>query len=168
MKKKMALFVILGGVVIAAGVVAYAYVFLFRQPNPPLAPGTVRIGNATFNVELATSSIAQARGLSYRTSLAENAGMFFIFAYPGIQNFWMKDMNFPIDIIWIGPGATGAEQVLGFAQGAAPQPGVPLWSLAIYTSPEGTDKVLEVNAGTVVKDDIHIGDAVQIGGAGGI
>ena len=68
--------------------------------------------------------------------------------------------------VWIGPGADGqGEQVLGFAQNAVPQPGVPLWSLTIYNSPDGTDKVLEVNAGTVAKDGIKVGDAVQLGGA---
>jgi uncharacterized membrane protein (UPF0127 family) len=81
----------------------------------------------------------------------------------------MKDMNFPLDMIWIGSAAgSGAQRqgevVLGFAQNAAPQPGVPLWSLTIYNSPDGTNNVLEVNAGTVAKDGIKVGDTVQIGG----
>lgn len=160
----------LGAALIVAGA-AMLYFFLFRRANPPLPAGTVRVGSATFSVELATSSIAQARGLSFRDSLGANDGMLFIFSQRGVKTFWMKDMNFPLDIIWIGnaSGTTGAtEKVLGFAENAAPQPGAPLWQLKIYSSPAGTDKVLEVNAGTVAKDDIHIGDAVQIGGAGGI
>ena len=46
--------------------------------------------------------------------------------------------------------------MLGFAENAQPQPGAPLWSFTIYNSPDGTDKVLEVNAGTVAKDGIKI------------
>ena len=166
MKKDMAMFMFIAVVLIAAGA-AVSYVYLFRRPNPPLATVKVAIAGAAFNAELATSTLAQARGLSYRQGLGAEDGMLFVFARPGIQNFWMKDMNFPIDIIWIGPNATsGAEEVLGFAENAAPQPGAPLWKLKIYTSPAGTDKVLEVNAGTVAKYNIHIGDAVTVGDSG--
>ena len=87
--------------------------------------------------------------------------MLFVFSSPGIQNFWMKDMNFPIDIIWISGG-----KVAGFAQDAEPQPGVPLWRLTIYTSPNNVDQVLEVPAGTVAKDGITIGAPVVIGPGG--
>ena len=71
----------------------------------------------------------------------------------------MKDMNFPIDIIWIA-----GSKVAGFAENAAPQPGARLWELSIYTSPDGVDKVLEVNAGVVAKDNIKVGDTVTESG----
>lgn len=158
MKRKKMLFVSLG-IVLLAVIAVVLYFVALRRANPPLSPGTVKISNTTFTVELATTTLAQARGLSFRKSLGENDGMLFVFKSPGVQNFWMKDMNFPIDIIWIGGG-----HVLGFAENAAPQPGAALWQLKVYSSPDGTDKVLEVNAGTVAKDDIHIGDAVRIGG----
>jgi uncharacterized membrane protein (UPF0127 family) len=70
-------------------------------------------------------------------------------------------MNFPLDLIWIA-----GDKVVGFAENAAPQPGAALWNLQIYNSPDGTDKVLEVSAGTVAKDNIKIGDIVQIGQIG--
>jgi uncharacterized membrane protein (UPF0127 family) len=130
---------------------------VFSRPNPPLPKSTVRIGDMSFMVEFATSTVAQARGLSGRPSLAEGAGMIFPFKNPGIQSFWMKDMNFPIDMIWIG-----GNKVLGFAENAEPQPGTPLFGLKIYRSPDGVDTVLEVPAGTVAKDAIKVGDAVVI------
>ena len=40
-------------------------------------------------------------GLSNRNSLGEDAGMLFIFAEEGTPGFWMKEMKFPIDIVWI-------------------------------------------------------------------
>jgi uncharacterized membrane protein (UPF0127 family) len=130
--------------------------YMVSRPNPPLAASTVHIGGDAFSVELATSSLTQARGLSGRTGLGENAGMLFLFNKPGVQNFWMKDMQFPIDIIWIGDG-----KVLGFAQNApAPASGAMLWQLPVYSSPDGVDTVLEVQAGTVAKDNIKVGDAV--------
>lgn len=161
MKKEMAIFISLGIIVIAAGA-AVSYLFLFRRANPPLLPGTVRIGSAIFNVEIASTTLERTRGLSFRESLGEDQGMLFIFELPAVQHFWMKDMHFSLDIIWIG-----GDKVLGFAQNAAPQPGVSPWGLTVYDSPDGTDKVLEVNAGTVLKDNIHVGDSVQIGGEQG-
>jgi uncharacterized protein len=126
-------------------------------PAPVYSTGTLAVDGATFTVELATSTIAQTRGLSYRTSLAANAGMLFIFSTGTTQNFWMYAMNFPLDMIWIS-----GNMVVGFAQDAAPQPGVPVWSLTIYRSPNNTDKVLEVVAGTVAKYNIKVGDSVNI------
>ena len=99
------------------------YLFFFPRVNPPLPTNTVTIGNTVFNVEIASTTAEQTIGLSGRKSLAENEGMFFTFNSPGVQNFWMKDMNFPIDIIWIS-----GNKVAGFAENAEPQPGVPLWS----------------------------------------
>ncbi len=155
-KKNMAILISLTIILIGA-ILAGTYIFLFRRPNPALPKNTVTIGNATFNVELATTTVAEARGLSFRTSLGTDAGMLFIFGTPAVQNFWMKDMDFPLDMIWIGGG-----KVLGFVQNAVPQPGVMLWNLTIYSSPDGTNEVLEVNAGTVARENIKGGDTVQL------
>lgn len=138
--------------IVFAGIVAYF--FVFHRANPPLIKNTVKIGNAAFEVEIASTTTEQTRGLSFRDGLSEGAGMLFLFNRPSVQSFWMKDMKFSIDIIWIGGG-----KVLGFVENAAPQP---VWGLKIYYSPDGTDKVLEVNAGTVARDGIKVGDAVQI------
>lgn len=127
--------------------------------NPPLAEEQLSIDGATFNVEIASTTLEQTRGLSFRPSLGANDGMLFLFGSPGTQTFWMKDMNFPLDMIWINGNA-----VAGFAQDVpAPAPGTPLWNLPVYSSPSDVDKVLEVNAGTVAKYNMQIGDAVNIG-----
>jgi uncharacterized membrane protein (UPF0127 family) len=62
---------------------------------------TVRIGTATIRAELATTKAEQVQGLSGRTSLPENTGMLFVFDRPSYWSIWMKDMNFPIDVLWI-------------------------------------------------------------------
>ena len=166
----MILWVLLGIVVVGAAAVV-SHFFVFGRANPPLAKNEVRINGATFAVEIASTTMEKTRGLSFRTSLGADEGMLFLFDTPSIQSFWMKDMNFFIDMIWIGAGKNGDDksgyEVLGFAQNAEPQPGVPLWGLTMYNSPDGTDKVLEVVAGTVAKDNIKVGDAVQIGSLGG-
>lgn len=59
------------------------------------------LGSASIHVELATTTAARARGLSGRAALAAGQGLLFVFSRDGQYSFWMKDMNFPIDIIWI-------------------------------------------------------------------
>jgi hypothetical protein len=126
--------------------------------NPPLGAERLSIDSAAFNVEVASTALEQTRGLSFRPSLGENDGMLFIFGAGNVQTFWMKDMNFPLDMIWIS-----GNTVDGFAQDVpAPAPGSQLWELPIYTSPANTDKVLEVNAGTVAQYNIKVGDVVTI------
>lgn len=61
----------------------------------------LRVGNALIRAEIADTPEKKARGLSGRAALGENEGMLFVFEKPGIYSFWMKDMNFPIDIIWL-------------------------------------------------------------------
>lgn len=157
-KKKMMLIVIIAIVVVLFGVLGIWRIVLSHQ-NPPLHATRVTIGNAVFSAEAASTIIEQARGLSGRAGLGQGEGMIFFFNSPGVQNFWMKDMNFPIDMIWIG--GTPAK-VLGFAENVTPEPGAPLWNLKIYSSPRGVDTVLEVKAGTVAKEGIKAGDLVSV------
>ena len=61
----------------------------------------VILGNKTFFMEIANTDASRERGLSSHTALLDNQGMLFIFDKPGNYGFWMKDMIFPIDILWI-------------------------------------------------------------------
>jgi uncharacterized membrane protein (UPF0127 family) len=156
--RTMILLVILVIVLILAGILLLWHVVFSKNENPPLPTETLRVGNAVFTVELATTMLQQERGLSFRKDLAPDRGMLFLFGSGSVQNFWMKDMNFPLDMIWIS-----GDKVAGFVQDAKPEPGVSLLDLPIYTSPENVDKVLEVDAGTVAKDGIKVGDPVILG-----
>lgn len=62
----------------------------------------VKIGGKILNIDLALTEEELSLGLSGREKLKENEGMLFVFDYPARYSFWMKDMKFPIDIIWIG------------------------------------------------------------------
>ena len=126
-----------------------------RACNPPLPRQSIRIGSNTFDVEMATTMVEQACGLSGRSGLGEDQGMLFSFGSGSTQSFWMKDMQFPLDMIWISQG-----KVAGAAENVDPQIGAHLWELKIYTSPPNVDTVLEVPAGTVAKRHIQVGDLV--------
>jgi uncharacterized membrane protein (UPF0127 family) len=59
------------------------------------------IGTATVVLEIADTPEALHRGLSGRNSLAEDHGLLFVFPTPDRYGFWMPDMHFAIDIIWL-------------------------------------------------------------------
>ena len=51
--------------------------------------------------ELVTREEDLRRGLMYRDALAEGAGMLFAYGQPGVYRYWMYNVKFPIDIIWL-------------------------------------------------------------------
>ena len=61
----------------------------------------IQIGTETLDVELAENSEQQAKGLRFRQTLAENAGMLFVFPAPQRVSFWMKDASIPLSIAFI-------------------------------------------------------------------
>lgn len=114
----------------------------------------VTIGNETFFVEIADTPATQIKGLSGHEKLLDNEGMLFVFPEKSVQKFWMKEMKFPLDIIWIN-----SDRVAGIIYGAEPEAGE---QLTIYASPEPVDKVLEISAGIASAKGVRVGDVIQI------
>ena len=80
---------------------AIAIVSLSMHQSSSTAPvHTVVIGTDTIAVEVESTEAAREQGLSGRASLAEGSGMLFVFEQPGKYGFWMKDMNFDLDMIF--------------------------------------------------------------------
>ncbi|MCR4314196.1 MAG: DUF192 domain-containing protein [Candidatus Uhrbacteria bacterium] len=114
----------------------------------------VVLPNGTFVVvEIAQSDAQRIRGLSGRAGLPLGRGMLFVHEEPAIRSYWMKDMAFSIDIIWID-----GDEVVGFVEDADPEEP----PLTIYMSPKPVDKVLEVSSGFVAQNDLKIGDILDI------
>ncbi|MGI0017516.1 MAG: DUF192 domain-containing protein, partial [Nitrosotalea sp.] len=63
--------------------------------------GRIVIGNVSLDVEIANTMQSQIKGLQYHAPLSYSQGMLFSFPQPQEIPIWMKDMQFPIDIIWI-------------------------------------------------------------------
>lgn len=102
-------------------------------------------------------------GLSGRQTLGKNEGMLFDFKTPKNDLFfWMKDMLFDIDIIWIAD-----KKIIGITPNI-PSPekdkGLEIKDLRLpaYSPPSDVDQVLEVNAGWSEKNKIKIGDEVKL------
>ena len=62
------------------------------------------VGLQRLRVEIADTPARTRQGLSGRARLAEGTGMYFPFEAPARRSFWMKDMHFDIDILWIRDG----------------------------------------------------------------
>lgn len=55
----------------------------------------------TVAAEVAESEKQRMQGLMYRDGINEDQGMLFIFEEEGYHSFWMKNMKFAIDILWL-------------------------------------------------------------------
>lgn len=120
----------------------------------PLPLGTVKINNAVYQVEVADNDATRMQGLSGRSALGKNSGMYFVFPYAKTLTFWMKDMQFPLDIVWIKN-----QVVIGISRNIPPPvPGTALQDLTRYVSPQPADRVLELNADAA--SSIQVGDKV--------
>jgi uncharacterized membrane protein (UPF0127 family) len=85
--------------------------------------------------------------------------MLFVFDGPQTQTFWMHGMLFPIDIIWILD-----DMVVGVTENA-PIP-TSQFETPTFSSPSPINRVLEVAAGTALKNGIVVGSKVEILGYG--
>lgn len=143
-------------IVVAGGIMAIFRMLAPAKPNPPLPERTVVVGMATFQVEIANTTSTRTTGLSSRLSLDEGKGMMFEFPWSSKQGFWMKDMKFPIDIVWIQDN-----RVVGFVTAPAPELGASVFKLPVYYSPSPVNRVLELPARTVERLGIKEGDEVK-------
>lgn len=66
--------------------------------------------------EIAADDVAREKGLSGRQCIPDGVGMMFSFDKPGSYGFWMKDMRFPIDMVWLDSD----RQVVTIVQNAQP------------------------------------------------
>lgn len=129
------------------------------QPENSMPDSYVQLNDTKVYVEIVQTREDRARGLSGRESLAENEGMFFELGYEDTYPaVWMKDMKFPIDVIWIN-GNTVVDITKGLmvppTQGKDSQ-------IPVYRPSSPVDSLLEVNSGFVDKHNVQIGDKVEI------
>ena len=132
------------GLLIFVGAIFLAVAFEWPASSVSLVPQTqnhssVSIGSTTISVEVVDTYQERMQGLSGRTSLAESRGMLFVFEEEGNWGIWMKDMRFPLDIIW----ADSEGNIITIARDVAPE----TYPNAFYSKEPRARYVLEVPAG---------------------
>ncbi len=124
------------------------FFILFSNKNIKI----VKIAGQDIKVELAIARGDQISGLSGRESMPVDTGMLFIFPTPSKHHFWMKDMKFNLDMIWIDEDLN----VVYIKENASP-----FYFPESYGPEIDCKYVLELNAGFVKKYNLKIGDKVE-------
>lgn len=117
----------------------------------------ITIGKTIITAEIANTEAERDSGLGGRNELGQKQGMYFMFGEPVFPAFWMKDMKFPIDIVWIKES-----KVIGTTKNIDPQIGALDDELKLYEPPDFIDNALELRAGAVNELGIKIGDSVSV------
>ena len=102
------------------------------------------------NIEIADSDYETQTGLMYRTSMEDKEGMLFVFPDEAMHSFYMKNTQFPLDLIFI----KGNMKIASFQENAQPL------NESSLSSKVPVQYVLEINAGLVAKWGLKIGDSV--------
>ncbi len=99
---------------------------------------TASRGYSLQTIDRADSEQERERGLSGRAEIPHEYGLLFVFPEKGLHGFWMKDMQAPIDIIWLSDDGT----VLGIEASVTPST-----YPKTFSPPEPVRYVLETRAG---------------------
>ncbi len=159
--KKFAIQSVLLLIVVAGGIFFYSGGFPNASlPFLPQAPSSrqVLINDAKIKVEIADTQDKRSKGLGGREAIASDEGMLFVFDRTDRYPFWMKNLSFALDFIWIN-----GEKIVEVTENVPPPAsGTPDSALTIFSSTTVVDKVLEVGAGTIKRLNIKVGDSAKL------
>lgn len=148
--------------IILVVVAAITLSFLFKKKQD-YEISKIEINGKVFEVEIADTALKKIKGLSGRKCLKnyedvcpESAeGMLFIFSNPSKRSFWMKDMKFGLDIVWIN-----GDKIIDILKNVPPPKNGE--SPAVVSPSAAADKVLELPAGSAEKFNIKVGDGLKV------
>lgn len=114
---------------------------------------TIEIAGKTILITVADTEEERMRGLSGKERLHENEGMLFVFTSESRYGFWMKDMRFPIDIIWLSVDGTIVDMHADLSPSTYPE---------IFRPREPVRYVLELPAGFAELNSLETGDRIEL------
>jgi uncharacterized membrane protein (UPF0127 family) len=131
-------------------------VSLFLHRHVKFEGRKIRIKGRRFTAYVADSPIKQMLGLMHWKGLKRNECMLFVFGRDARYGFWMRNMNFSIDIVWLGEDW----RVVDFVENAKP-------SRSFFDfktmKPRGNSRyVLEFRKGTVRELNIFLDDILVL------
>lgn len=149
-RKLQALFIILF-------IPAVAFLYYAEKTDTPIreilypSDPVMHIGDYPVYVEIVDTEEGRKKGLSGRESITGVNGMLFVFDEPGYHGIWMKDMRFPIDVIWISGNFKVVHITENLTPDSYPQ---------VYEPPEKIKYVVETNVRYAETLGINVGDKV--------
>ena len=115
---------------------------------------TIAMPNGAVVAEVVDTKSLRALVLSGRSKMRDNEGMLFVFDTSGRYGFWMKDMNFPLDIIWINQNGVVVKTESNLTPESYPK---------TFINDAEALYVLEMNAGRAGQYGLFLGSKVGIG-----
>jgi uncharacterized membrane protein (UPF0127 family) len=140
-------------IVLCIGILAYNYFAPRAVPYLENQIPGVTVRDVGIDAIIADTEEERVQGLSGFSGLGPREGLLMIFDRSDYHAIWMKDMNFPIDIIWIGEDLT----IIDVTEGITPE-SYP----AIFEPSTPARMALEVNARFVATHKLKIGDPVYL------
>ena len=135
-------------------IVVVGALFLFFSTHKHQGLRELYVGKDSVYVYVADTEARRELGLSGRESMPTDEGMLFVFPIEGKFSFWMKDMKFPIDILWLANDGSIIYIQKSVSPDTYPQEFAPETGLARY--------VLELPSGYSQEHNLDIGDKVSI------
>ena len=135
---------IIGLVLILVGLVVSFTLTTFKPTTQ------VRLGSGVYSLWLADNDTTRIQGLSNVDKLHLNGGLLMAYDNNDTHGIWMKDMNFPLDLIWLDNN----KKVVYIVKNAPPENPVS----TVYVPKDPSRYVLELPAGSVKKAGIKTGD----------
>lgn len=132
----------------------FAYFFIFSEPAASITPEhVVFVDDVRVAVEIADSPEEREQGLGGTAQLENGEGMLFVFEADGTHSFWMKGMQYSIDILWISAEKRVVHIEKALSPSTFPQS---------FTSPTPARYVLEVPAGFSDMHGIREGSEMKL------
>ncbi len=141
--------------IVVVAVIAVVSAWILFYPHAAASTPDLIVGSQRITLEIVVTPAARVHGLSGRVSLPVDHGMLFVFSSPGIYSFWMNEMRFPLDILWISQGIVVDEATLSV-------PTSTIDGIPTHTPEVLADTVLELNAGMAEKLGLTIGSPIHI------
>lgn len=138
--------------------------FIFLQIDPSTTTSgkcgryrndkTIVISTQTINAEVVITKKEQATGLSNRPCIEPNQAMMFIFDKPGQYAIWMKEMKFPIDVLWVSQD----KKVVGIEKSVEPS----TYPDSFANKDQPAIYVIELKKGRIKELGVKLGTKVEI------
>lgn len=130
--------------------IGYFYFFRTTQQFTDYPRKQATLGPHKLTLVLTDTEQRKITGLSGSKPLRENEGMLFHFPAPGRYGFWMKDMKYPLDFLYLRNN-----KVVEVRTDVSPEtyPDIILPTVDF-------DSMIEMNAGSTSKLNLHIGDVL--------
>ena len=112
---------------------------------------SMRIGDQSFELELALTEAQQELGLMHRDHLDSDKGMLFIFPDMQVRTFWNHDVSFPLDLVFLDSSG----KIVSIKQ-------MQKFNDLNVSSDVPAKYAIELNEGTAANVGIKIGDSLSI------